>query len=549
MVRNKSLVLIGLISLIGLLLALSFFLLKRNSSIINQNKEELENAALVRVHIGEVLSNLHLLDLGIRGIALVQNKQLESSIDSAFARKDKIYEKLEQSLLAQKFPASRLNSLRDTVDQYFYWIKLIQEKLNLGKNDEAIRMINEDRGYNVWVFHKGLAQDINDFEDKVVARAQEDYKSALENSYLLQLLLFVIIIPTLIYLAVYTIKSFRLSEKLLLSEAERNRILFNQNEVLEKLVYERTQEIAAQNEEIISQNEEIQAHNEKLLSQQKEIEDKTYLLISRNKELEEASAIISQQKQIIEEENLQLSSELADQNRELRASNYELVQKTNRIEQFAYMISHNLRAPIARLSGLTNIFKYAVGENEQNNLIKKVNSSAEELDNMMKDLSEIMQIQRLSTDVFSEITFETTLEKIKQILENEIKETGAEFSTSFEVASFYSLPAYIDNIFYNLISNSIKYRHPKRKPVITISSKLTDDSILLSIGDNGLGVDTSQKENIFGLYKRFHFHVDGRGIGLYLVKSQIEMLRGKIEVESEINNGTVFRIALPNSKN
>ena len=315
------------------------------------------------------------------------------------------------------------------------------------------------------------------------------------------------------------------------------------------MVDERTREIATQNEEIVSQNEEIHTHNEKLLAQQTEIEKQSLLLKTRNLELEEANALIAQQNQIIENENLQLSFDLDRQNKELLQSNHELAQKNSRMEQFAYVVSHNLRAPIARLTGLTNIFKFAKSDSEIEDIVKKTNQSEQELDQVVKGLSEVMQIQRLSADVFSEVQFESVIEKVKDILDAEIKETKAEFKIQLEVESIYSLPPYIESVFYNLISNGIKYRNPERRPIVTIDTKKVSDFVCLSFLDNGLGLELgTYKDQLFGLYKRFHFHVEGRGLGLYLVKTQIEMLGGKIEVESKPLEGTAFKVYLP-SKN
>jgi signal transduction histidine kinase len=549
MIQGKSFVLLFIIFFIGFLLLLNFFALKRNSNIINQNKEEMEAATQVRVQCSEVLSNIHLLDLGLRGIALVANAQLESSIDSAIIRKDKIYQTLYSSLTRQGYPSYKLQKLKDTIDGYFVWTNLIRKKIKEGDKESATQMISEDRGYGVWHYHQQVSKEIYHFEDQITSIAGIEYRAALQKNYLLQGLMFLIILPTLGYLAYYTIRSFKLSYQLLRAEEEKNTLLQWQNETLEKMVLERTKEIATQNEEIVAQNEEIQAHNEQLIEQQKEIEKQSQLLIAKNNQLEEAREIISRQKEIIQKENLQLAFELEEQNKELRATNYELVQKTTRIEQFAYMISHNLRAPIARLFGLTNIFKYANSKKELDELIDKTQVSAKELDQVVKDLSGIMQIQRLSTDVFSEIDFERTLQKAKQILEHEIEETNTEFQTDFKEKSFYSLPAYIDNIFFNLISNSIKYRNPEKKPLITISTKAEGNFIIIQFSDNGLGLNTEvHKENLFGLYKRFHLHVDGRGIGLYLIKSQIEMLDGKIEIHSKVDKGTTFKIYLPRKK-
>lgn len=535
-----------LIGVVIVLLVASFFLLKKNSLIIDQNKEVLQRTTAVKVKMAEVISNLHLLDLGIRGYALVGNKQIENAYDTAVVRWKIIHAQLEGYLQAQKFPMAKINLLRDTVKSYVEWVVLINTKINQGKRKEAIEMIDQDKGYTVWKFHRQVSYQVYAFENNLAAEANTKYHTALRNSYALQLLLFLLIVPTLVYLGYYTIRAFRLGEKLLESEAEKNKMLSSQNELLERLVSERTQEIVAQNEEIVSQNEEIYRHNEKLLAQQTEIEKQSELLKAKNQELEMANETIGHQNKIIENENLQLASDLEIQNKELLQSNYELVQKNNRIEQFAYMVSHNLRAPIARLAGLVNIFQFAHSKAEADEIMQRTRVAANELDQVVRGLSEIMQLQRISAEVFSEIRFEDIFEKVKHLLENEIRERDVQFDTQFNAPHIYSLLPYIHSIFYNLISNGIKYRHPDRKPRISIQTHQTPDTIFLEFADNGVGLDiNTSRDNLFGLYKRFHFHVEGRGIGLYLVKSQVEMLGGNIEVTSVVLQGTTFKISFP----
>ena len=95
----------------------------------------------------------------------------------------------------------------------------------------------------------------------------------------------------------------------------------------------------------------------------------------------------------------------------------------------------------------------------------------------------------------------------------------------------------------NLISNAIKYRHQDRPPIITIQTKKTETEICLSISDNGMGIDLNAfKEKLFKLYNRFHFHIEGKGMGLYLVKTQITAIGGRIEIESEVDKGTTFKV-------
>ena len=99
------------------------------------------------------------------------------------------------------------------------------------------------------------------------------------------------------------------------------------------------------------------------------------------------------------------------------------------------------------------------------------------------------------------------------------------------------------SIFNNLIRNSIKYRNPDQQPLITIKSTKENGKIILTFKDNGLGIDLNKHgTKVFGLYKRFHTHLKGKGIGLFMVKAQVEALGGQITIASEINKGTEFTI-------
>jgi signal transduction histidine kinase len=125
------------------------------------------------------------------------------------------------------------------------------------------------------------------------------------------------------------------------------------------------------------------------------------------------------------------------------------------------------------------------------------------------------------------------------------KNANARFEVDFsEVTHIKFNKAYLESIFLNLITNSIKYRRPDVAPVISISSKKDHNTKQLVFADNGLGFDMSKvKEKIFGLHQRFHNHSDSKGIGLYLVHSHITRLGGNIEVESEVNKGAKFTIS------
>ncbi len=100
----------------------------------------------------------------------------------------------------------------------------------------------------------------------------------------------------------------------------------------------------------------------------------------------------------------------------------------------------------------------------------------------------------------------------------------------------------LKSVIYNLLSNAIKYRSAERKPEIFISTEQQDGYLTLKIKDNGLGVEKDKQSKMFSMFKRFHDHVEGTGVGLYIVKKIVENAGGKIEVESEVNKGTTFTI-------
>ncbi len=108
--------------------------------------------------------------------------------------------------------------------------------------------------------------------------------------------------------------------------------------------------------------------------------------------------------------------------------------------------------------------------------------------------------------------------------------------------------SYLDSILLNLLTNAIKYKSPERKPIVRARTTFEDDQLKLYFSDNGLGIDLERYgDRIFGLYQRFHEHADSKGLGLYIVNSQVRAMGGTIEVESEVNKGTTFIITFKKS--
>lgn len=543
----KGYAIYSIVFLIGLLLVGNIYLIYRNAQVIEYNKRLHEEAEKIKSNTVEIIRNLHLLDMSLRSYALVKQNKYLVIADSCVTVKEVIFGQLQEGLEAHHFPMRQFFLMRDSVNAYYAVVARKREALVNGRFDAFIHLLEPDPGYRAWGAYKPFSDGVNIFETRISEKAQAEYERALRNSYLMQIVLFLIAIPTMAYTAYYTSRALNLSEQLRKLNEENYRIVAGQNARLEQMVHERTREILTQNEEIISQHEEIAAHNEQLVSQQHEIELQRNELSIRNQQLEKAQKIIEDQNEQIRIRHDELKVEVDRQTQNLKKTNLELIEHNNRLEQFAYIISHNLKAPMARLSGLSAILDHARSQAEANSIVKMMVRSTGELDHVIKDLGFILEAQKPgATMLTAAVDLNVTLAKVIAMLAYEIRDTGAVVQTDFEVDTFFSLPPYIESILYNLLSNAIKYRHAHRAPVIRVTSKQQDDlTFRLEISDNGLGIDLERnKDSIFNLYKRFHFHVEGKGLGLYLVKTQVTALGGRIEIDSTINEGTTFTLFL-----
>jgi len=226
----------------------------------------------------------------------------------------------------------------------------------------------------------------------------------------------------------------------------------------------------------------------------------------------------------------------------------DLIYRNRDLEQFTYIVSHNVRAPVASLLGLTNILSdYDITEKERKEMITGISISAHRLDEVIKDLIDILQVKKEWKERKEEVIFSRLVRELEPNIHQYFRNEKFTIKTDFaQVNECYTLKNYLVSIFANLISNSIKYRQLNVHPVIEISSELKRQRIVLIFRDNGMGFDLPKiKDQVFGLYKRFHFHVEGKGLGLFMVKTQVETLGGKITINSVVNKGTEFRIELP----
>ncbi|WP_182835577.1 PAS domain-containing sensor histidine kinase [Flagellimonas lutimaris] len=214
---------------------------------------------------------------------------------------------------------------------------------------------------------------------------------------------------------------------------------------------------------------------------------------------------------------------------------------------FAHIVSHNLRSNSANLTMICKFLSEdGLKQEEQKEMIDMLGRASDGLNETITHLNEVVQVKLETGKKLKEVHVRNTFDKILEdvnalILENKIN-VNTNISDTFKVKG---VPAYIESIFLNLTTNAIKYRDPEKEPTLTIQSYIEDQFIVLSVEDNGKGIDLERYgKKIFGMYKTFHGNKDARGIGLFITKNQIESMGGTIEVESEVGVGTKFKVKL-----
>lgn len=211
---------------------------------------------------------------------------------------------------------------------------------------------------------------------------------------------------------------------------------------------------------------------------------------------------------------------------------------------FAHIVSHNLRSHSSNLSMLYGFLSKETDEEEKRNLMQMLGNATDSLTETVLHLNEVVGVKTGNHDQLKEVNLFATLKAVKKNLSLLMQEKEAKCSIAVpKTMSLLCIPAYLDSIFLNLFTNSLKYSSPKRKPKITIKSFQEDDQTKIIFSDNGLGIDMDKhRDKLFGMYKTFHDHKDAKGIGLFITKNQMESMNGKIEVDSSVDVGTTFTL-------
>ena len=256
------------------------------------------------------------------------------------------------------------------------------------------------------------------------------------------------------------------------------------------------------------------------------------LLKTKNREL----ITLNQRVRRRGEENAQQVAEIETLNHKLKSKNQELT-------DFAYTLSHDLKNPLANILALVDLSK----RNPERTalFLDKIGASAATIDRIIKGLMQIIDVDQDVSDQVATQHFQGIADQLAQEYADELATAEAKLTTDFAVDSVLYVESYLDSILRNLVSNAIKYRHDERPLLLSITTCAESEGVLLSVRDNGMGMDLDRHgDGLFQPFRRLTQQRDGKGIGLHMIKKMIEKNGGSIAVESTPGEGTVFHCLL-----
>jgi signal transduction histidine kinase len=237
-------------------------------------------------------------------------------------------------------------------------------------------------------------------------------------------------------------------------------------------------------------------------------------------------------------------SQILEQNAKLVAITHDLQTKNDQLHEFAQIVSHNLRSPVGNILSLLSLISNAENETEKNEYFQLLEESGTTTLTTLNELNEVLQINENKDIERQELEFANVFDHVFRLLNARIAKADAGIVTDFsQVPKIHYPNIYLESILLNLLSNALKYAHPNRKPEISLMSFIRDGRVVLTVSDNGLGINMEKySHQVFKLRKTFHRHPESRGIGLFMIKNQIVALGGDITVSSIENEGSTFTI-------
>lgn len=242
---------------------------------------------------------------------------------------------------------------------------------------------------------------------------------------------------------------------------------------------------------------------------------------------------------------------ILEQNARLQAVADDLKRKNEQLEEFTQIVSHNLRSPVGNILTLLNFFEEAESSEEKNEYLKLLKQAGSNTLNTLNELNDVLKIKQNKNIEKQLLKIEDVYHQVRSMLSAQITEIDALVTYDFSKAPTIQYPyIYLESILLNLLSNALKYYSPKRRPEIHFTTYIKNYQLVLEVKDNGLGINLQRySHQIFKLRKTFHRHPESRGIGLFMIKNQLEAMGGDITLTSVENEGTTFFATLTKDLN
>ncbi len=345
----------------------------------------------------------------------------------------------------------------------------------------------------------------------------------------------------------------------------KNVLLQNRNQTISQqkfIIQQKNEEIAQRNQELSKKNLSLEKQKEENLHQKnliqaqynelklvhEKLQKREQALSEALDQIQEKEKLILKQNQQLKDYNQNLEAEIQARTQEISNKNQELIHYNNQLEQLSFMAAHNLRSPVANLIGLCSLVKQEkVFSTEASLYIDKIEFTSQRLSQIISDINNLLEVRKNIPQPIEEINLKAIATHIFQMLASEVEAAQAQITYHLEPSAVIpSIRMYWESILYNLISNALKYRSPLRPLKIEMGAYQAKNRRIIYVKDNGLGIDLAKYgQDLFGLYKRFHSKIEGKGMGLHLVKLQVEALGGQIQALSQPDQGTTFEISLP----
>lgn len=218
--------------------------------------------------------------------------------------------------------------------------------------------------------------------------------------------------------------------------------------------------------------------------------------------------------------------------------------QNERLKNFAHIVSHNLRSHSGNIAMMLDLLLHENPTFSENEIIQLLNDAANNLKETIAHLNEVVLMNTTISENLISINLQKSVEASINAISALAKMSNVSIYNKVDTKlAIRGIPAYIDSILLNFLTNAVKYKSDKHQAYIKLHTEIENDFVILHIEDNGIGIDLKKNGGkLFGMYKTFHGNPDARGIGLFITKNQIEAISGKIKVTSELNKGTTFKI-------